>query len=490
VKRCLVLVILLWTALSAQIQVLPDIDVSGESQIKIFLYKKALPYSRESLTADSIRAFFPLSLPELPVAQLVSPKPMLRHYLNLEADTRLALEGTYRYYPQNDWLSRAGIRLSMLKPEADVHSCHYDLQGDYDLEAGEELGLNLLYYDTQGLGLNSKYTLGSLSSYHDELNIKGLHIRQMSNALRISGLDQKNSALSYRNDGLGFFHQSLLDFSNLDWGNRWYLYSERPAIHSFIEFEQDEIDKFSIHVLYDGYSFFPVPGFHWRLITDFDQQLSIVNQPETKSNDFYELLEHYRWLSFDQARRNTTMPLNLRIQLEDTHSQRRLLSLPNIRISNVTQYRVNDAVLRDSPNPRAPELYFSDVFANESRISARFGQGSLVFDQALTLSLAFMANENWVKKPYDPLFKVESSLRLERYPYHAALSFYQHYLARDHYQNPLPELLDLSISAAYELSFSSQVYLKCDNLLNSPKWQFKSLPRQDTSFYAGIIHRF
>ena len=137
-----------------------------------------------------------------------------------------------------------------------------------------------------------------------------------------------------------------------------------------------------------------------------------------------------------------------------------------------------------------PELYYSDVFSNESGIYLSFGEGKLVFDQAIVLSLGYMTNEDWLRQPYNPLLKVESTLIYRNLPFEAGLGINQHYFALDHYQKPLPELIDISINAAYDLSLHTQVYLRAENLLNSPKWQFKSLPRQDTSLYAGFVQRF
>ncbi|MFA5666102.1 MAG: hypothetical protein WC944_03860 [Candidatus Cloacimonadaceae bacterium] len=489
-KRCILISILLWAALHAQIQVLPDIEVSGESQIKIFLYKKALPYSSESIARDSIMAFIPASLPlmDLPFSEML--KPRFQHYLNLQGDTSWGLMADYRYYPDSDWLSDAKAMLSMRYPARKMHSHHLLGSLDFALDEGEAMGFNLKHFDSEMKGLDSKYTLASLTSYHDRLALMDLNIRQMSNEIRIHRLEQDRAGVSSKNNGLGFTHQSLLDFANFTWGNRLYLYTPKPVLHSYVELHQDKIDKFSIHALHDGYRFFAVPGFHFRYITDYDQQLSIVSEPETQRGDFGELLEEYRWLSFASTRRNTTIPLNLKIALEDTHATDKSYFLHRYLLANTTKYKVNAPILRDSPNPAVPELHYSDVFSNESGVYASFGQGIVVFEQAIVLYLSYMPGKNWVREPYAPLLKVESALVYQRLPFEAGVSFNQHFFAKDHYQNPLPELLDLCINAAYDLSSLSQLYLKAENLLNSPKWQFKSLPRQDVCLYAGFVHRF
>lgn len=489
-RRCLLVLMLLGAALHAQIQVLPDIEVSGESQIKIFLYKKALPYSRESIASDSITAFVPSSLPLLETAQKDLTPKSFRHYLHLQGDTRWGLDAYYKYHPSLRPVSNANAILSMRFPQKNMHSHHGGLGLDFALKETGTLGLNLKHFDTEMKYLNSQYTMASLASYNDKLDLMSLNIRQLSNEIRGYQIEQDNSGAAFKGSGLGFTHQSLLDFEGFTWGNRLYLYSKEPVLHSFIDVQQDTVDRFGIHVIYDGYSIYPVPGFHWRYSTSYDQQLSIVNSPETKGNDYYELLEEYRWLSFESSRRNTTIPLNLKIALEDTFPWDNSFYLHRYLLANKTKYKVNAPILRDSPNPDVPELYYSDVFSNESGVYLSFGEGKVVFDQAIVLSLSYMPNEDWASEPYSPLLRVESTLVYQSHPFEVGLGLNQHYFALDHHQKSLPELIDLSINAAYNLSLHSQVYLKAENLLNFPKWQFRSLPRQDTSLYVGFVQRF
>ena len=486
-KRCLLILTLLWTALYAQIQVLPDIEVSGESQIKIHLYKKALPYSRESIARDSIMAFVPSSLPQLDLPQRDPTPKSFRHYLNLQGDSRWGGDAVYKYYPASSWLNDAKARLSMRFPKKEMHSHHLFLGLDFGVEEGDAFGLALSHFDTEMKGLDSEYTMATVTSYLSKVDIMKLKIRQMSNELRGYRIEQDNGGTTFEGDGLGFTHQSLMDFENFTWRNRLYLYAKKQMVHSFVEVQQDKIDKFGIHVIHDGYSFFAVPGFHFRHITDYDQEFSIINQPETERNDFCELLETYRWLSFDSSRRNTTIPLNLKIALERSHKS---FFIDRYLLTNSTKYKVNAPTLKDSPNPDVPELYYADVFSNESGVLLGFGQGKVTFEQALLINLSYMPGEDWVQEPYAPLLKVESALVYKGHPFEASLGFNQHYFAKDHDQDSLPELFDLSVKAACDLSIRTQIYLRAENLLNSPKWQFKSLPRQDTSYYAGFVQRF
>ncbi|MCD8479246.1 MAG: hypothetical protein LRZ88_02795 [Candidatus Cloacimonetes bacterium] len=81
----LLLLLCVASGLFAQIQVLPDLEVTGESNVRIFLYKKALPYSYDSTLADSLAYFLPMSLPRAEQSEVLLLVPPLRHYLHLEA---------------------------------------------------------------------------------------------------------------------------------------------------------------------------------------------------------------------------------------------------------------------------------------------------------------------------------------------------------------------------------------------------------------------
>jgi hypothetical protein len=489
VKSCLLLLLLFSAFLQAQIQVLPDIEVSGDSQIKIFLYKKALPYSMPGIARDSIMSFVPSSLPEL-ASQNYQPTPGFRQYLNLQGDPSPGLAAYYRYYPVSGPLSDAKAMLSMRFPKKNMHSHHLHLGLDFAKKEEAALVLGARHFDTEMQGLDSKYTLVDLATYQDKLDFMDLNIRQMSNELRGYAIKQNRGNATFKTKGLGFTHQSLLDFDDFTWGNRLYLYAPKIVLHSFIELQQDQIDKFGIHVIQDGYRLFTVPGFRWHHIIDNDQEFSIENQPETLRNDFCELLETYRWLSFDASRRNTTIPLNLKIALENAHATDKGLFLQRFIIANSTKYKLNAPVLKDSPNPEVPELQYFDVFSNESGVFANFKRGRVVLNQAILLCLSYMPEESWLRQPYSALFKVESTLVYQSLPFEASLALNQHYFTLDHHRKSLPELIDLSLNAAYDLGTHSQVYLKAENLLNFPKWQFKSLLRQDTSLYTGFVHRF
>jgi hypothetical protein len=141
-------------------------------------------------------------------------------------------------------------------------------------------------------------------------------------------------------------------------------------------------------------------------------------------------------------------------------------------------------------NPQIPMLSYNDVFCNESTANAVFGQGRVTFEQSVSLNLAFLGDRNWNRVPYQPLLNVESSLKYLAYPYSGTLSLNQDYFAKDHLQKDMPEILDLSLSGAYEFQELDQLYLKLSNLLDSEIRKYSKFPKRGFSIELGIKHRF
>jgi hypothetical protein len=488
-----ILLLLLLSSLAAQIQVLPDIEVSGESQVKIFLYKKALPYSTQALAGDSLRAFLPQSLPEPIPAEILLLKLPLRHYLHAEASSRMRLEADYRYLSPHPNITSLGLGMSLYAPKGNLLSNHYRGFSNFLAPSEEDIALNLRYYNSDGSGLNSEFGAADLQVYKEQYRFDRFNLNRVSTGFGVYGIKQSNAGLGLDRWGLKFSHQSVFDLPDYDWGNRIYLHKGYAAWHSYLDLELMMFDKASMNVIYDGEHFLPVPGFVWRYITDFDQQFSISNDPQTWPNDYAPALEKYRWAFLKYAPSiapNTTIPLNLSFRLEDYQSTSSQSFLRKFAVENRSQYRLNEALPTISNNPDIPGLYFDDVFSNESMITASFGQGSVTFDQSFALDLAYLSSQDWRRVPYNALLKAESAIRYAAYPYVADVALNQHYFTLDHLQQDLPEVFDLSLGAAYEFGAFDQVYIRLENLLNAYNRPFKTLPNRGFSITVGIHHRF
>ncbi|NLN34944.1 MAG: hypothetical protein GX157_02925 [Candidatus Cloacimonetes bacterium] len=489
-KLILFLLLCVAAILSAQIQVLPDIEVSGESRVKIFLYKKALPYSKDSLLRDSLRVYLPESLPVGSSVSVPGADPVPHQYIFAEANSRLKLDAEYKYSPDHESISSLALAMSLYAPKGNFISNHFRGSGNFHMISDEDVALDLIFFNTEGKNMNSEYSAAELYTFKDRFSFKHFDLKQVSHAIAIDLLDQRNKALEREHSSVNFTHRSILDFKDFDWGNRIHFHAGRSSWHSFAEFDVPAFDKASMHLMYDGHHFIPAPGFNWRYITDYDQQFSIVNAPAVQINPYANSLRDYRWVYLPAKPKHTLIPLNFCIRLEDFLPVSKESFLRGFAIANDSQYRINDVFMTDSNNPFIPKTYYDDVFTNTSTIQASFGHGRVSFDQDLALSLAYLANQDWHRKPYNPILQTTSSFCYNTYPYTFKASLDQQYFMVDHMNQDMKEVFDLSFEGAYELERFSKVYLRCANVLNSNIRQFNSLPRQGVSIQAGIYHRF
>ncbi|MCB5261085.1 MAG: hypothetical protein LHW48_11570 [Candidatus Cloacimonetes bacterium] len=489
-KLIIILIVVLFSKLWAQIQVLPDLEVSGESQVKIFLYKKALPYSQESSSQDSLRAFVPQSLPSsIPYPELEVKHPF-QHYVYAAANSRMGLDSEYKFMPNNKNLSFAGLGLSLRAPKGNLLSNHFLAYGAYRLDSGEDLALYIKHYNADGSGIESDFSSASFFVYKDHIPVKYFDINKMSNEFVALYKDQDNRGLTNEHSSLGFRHQSELSFHKIDIGSRINAVEGRSSWQIYAAPEIEFFDKISMNFMYDCFRFMPALGFNWRYITDFDQQFSITNDPIININSYAEGLEKYRWLFYNTKPLHSMVPINLCIRLEDFMPLNNKSFIRSFAIQNHTQFRYDDMLLRDSFNTDIPVAYYENVFLNSTGIDAGFGQGKFEYDQSLSINLSYRSQQNWIRKAYEPLVKAQSAIRYKAFPYTIELSLDQHYFSLDHHQKALSEVFDLSIKGNYEFDKYSNVFIQVANMLNSKIVLFDSLPRMGVTLHAGISHRF
>lgn len=486
----LLLLLILIQGLSAQIQVLPDMEITGESNVKIFLYKKALPYSFESTLADSLSNYLPLELPAKQQLMMGQKPAVMRHFLQLEANTRLAADAVYRYHPLNAQIDALGIAASFKSPKSELLSRHITFGADLALQHDWKLRSQMHYYINEASNMQSQYLMGQMLLRAEDMELGGLGFSEMTNEVRLHSFEQENLSITYRNDGLAWHHHSSLQIMDQELDNAIFLYGDKAAVHSALSLPNGAFDSSSVHLIYDGYHLMPSLGFRYTLEAGFDQIFSVANEPQSMANDFLEPLDQYRWLTFAESRRNTSMPLNLELKYQLINPFDHDFNLAAFTAQSRNRYYKYLPMLRDGVSADVPELYYADVFENCRRIQASFGKAPFTLEQSAELSLAYLTNQNWRPKAYNPLLKVETRAVYDRAPYCFSVSFAQHYFSKDEHRNKLPELLDLSVSAAYHIGDFSKVYLEAGNILNADKWQHRALPKEAAALHLGLIHRF
>lgn len=490
-RRCsLFLLMCLASGLFAQIQVLPDLEVTGESNVRIFLYKKALPYSYDSTLADSLAYFLPMSLPAAEKSEVLLHVPTLRHYLHLEAGSRFDADAHYRYHPAHQSINALGIRGSFKAPKSKLLSRHTSLLADLSRQEDFSLRTQAHYFINEATASRSEYLMGQMLLSTDGIRVSGMEIPEMTNEIRLHQLKQNNLNIEYSSDGLAWYHNSKLDLGRFALTNAIHLYSPRAVIHSGISLPSGFFDSSSVHVIYDGYHLMPSLGFSYHTVPGFDQMFTIANEPISIPNDYHEMLERYRWVDQQQSRRNTSLPLNLSLRYELVNPEGQSFQFSGLELINRSRYYKYRPLLRDGIANDVPELYFGDVFENSSMVSAQFTEASFSLKQTIEVSLAYLPNQSWIRQAYNPLLNVATTAVLDKAPFHASLSLEQRFSSRDEQLRNMPEILDLKLRLAYDIGHYSEAYLVADNILNSPIREHRALPKKGSAVFVGLVHRF
>ncbi len=476
--------------LQAQIQVLPDMEVTGESSVKIFLYKKALPYSPQSTLSDSLQAFLPLSYPMEPVSQLGAETKSSNNFIQIQGASAGDAYANFRHYFMHKHLNAAGLSASFKSPKSELISRHFSLHTDIRPALSHTLLLDACFQKVETTDMQSRYQMGQLNWGGRDFSALDLDFREMSNELRFYNLDQKYFLSSFSSEGVAWHHESTVKLADLLLSNSVYLYGPKPVIGSQLELNGEYIDSYGIGAIYDGVNLMPALSFSHSIDTGYDSALKISNRAHTALEDYQDLLHKYTWIIMHERHRNTSVPLDFCVEYAMINPEIQDFHPVSISIKNTTSFSKNNALLADSAMPDVVELVYEDVFENRSSLAAVFGAAPFTVIQNVAVSLAYETRHDWRSLAYNRMLQLESTARYERSPYHGQVSFVQQYFATDQAQRDLPELLDLNLEFGADIGNDGQLYMGLENLLNTNKRVHRALPKQRRSLYLGLLHRF
>lgn len=481
---------LVYCILQAQIQVLPDMEVTGESQVKIFLYKKALPYSPQSTLNDSLQAFLPLSYPMEPVPHAGAKTKSSRSYIHIQGGSIGEASAIFRHHFMLKYLNAAGLCASFKSPKSELISRNISLNADLRPAVSHTLILDAHLQKVETADMQSSFRMGQLHLGGRDFSALDLDFREMSNELRFYSLDQKYLPSSFSSEGVAWHHESTVKLADLLLGNSVYLYGPKPVIGSQLELNGDYIDRYSIGAIYDGMYLMPALSFNHTIDTGYDSALKISNRAHTALQDYQELLHQYTWILMDERLRNTTVPLEFCLEYAMINPEVQDVHPVSVSVKNTTSFSKNKALLAESDMPDVVEFVYDDVFENRSSLAAVFGSSPFKVIQNMAVSLAYETRHDWRSLAYNRMLQLESTAKYERSPYHGQISFVQQYFAKDQAQRDLPELLDLNLEFGADIGSNGQLYIGLDNLLNSNKRVHRALPKQRRHLYLGLLHRF
>lgn len=472
----------------AQVQKLPDIQVVGDSPVRAFLYKKNLPFQQENIV-DSLPAFLPHALPQMTRGQTLLLKKIPKHFVHVEGNTRFGIDAFYRMHPYSPAVNSIDASVSIKAPVGNLLSNHYRAYADFISDSGDLLRSRIAYLYADGRGLHNEYTGFDAYLYSGDVEVSDLLFKDVVTQLGAYRIWQRNSNQRFEQRGLNFYHQHDIELLSQTLENRLFISMGKLGLHSSISLPVPFLDSSALHLMLDKRHVIPSLGFRWTKVTDFDQLLTISNNPHVVNQDYDENINRYRWISLSQGY-PALLPLNLNLSYEALFPLSKDFQLRSLKIENSNRYFVHKAILQSGVNPLIPDLTHTDVASNRTEFSAVFGDDGFNLTQLVFVDLNYLSRFNWIRAGYLPILGIETKAQYQLEKWNLGVALDQHFFSRDHLSNDLPEVIDLSLSSEYQPNQNSSIYLLASNLLNKRRWVYRSLPAQGITVFAGVRHRF
>lgn len=502
-KRFILLIICLTfaIALCADVQDLPDVEISGPSLLRSLLEKRGLAGS-DLLISDVVDSLHPL-FPPFPQQEL--PRytwRMKKHTLHLNFNSLENLHATFLAdllfatpvafkagvnlsSPDDNWTHlsiRAGFHYQALNSDFTVLIKHLESEISdpaYDLRK----------QSLSAIDLNYNFMLNNLLKHPISVRLNS----QIQNRIA----DFSTSAND--TDKLNFLHQlgfytplsSVLTFG----GAGWYVYQNPVLSFSLALRESDQTEKWdflrsvSLYISNDRI----LPGIHFsqRFNLDSENSFQLYQESALTVHENYALQSHQPWQRQLEDPIVSFQPLNA--QLIYTNSNVSLFTHPVFfTLSTGVQYIFDEPVYLAAVEETGelPLLTPETVFKNIYRFGVTYNSGIVKLSQFVELNKGWLKEHSDKEIPYLPFMTLASLVELNPEPFRLGATLNQYYSALDEQGNDVSEALELDVEASYRLSRSFSLYLKGRNLLNQGRILYRTLPAEPVAVYGGLILSF
>jgi len=482
------LVMLLWSALGAQIQDLPDLQVSGEADVRSFLNKRALLFAPLSSEPESLAAYLPQSLwQDVPTPKVKEAFP--RSFLQLEANTGLGVDSYFNHHPAASPLHSLSHQLDLWNPNDSLLAFQTRFSAGVDIAKLFPVTLDAVWHNNTA----PDYRVSSLSMlaahYLPELQLGRVKLSNYN--LQISGdyLRQRELVFHYHAQSVnllasGIASSGVLDLKHLlllsggkvggmalpalNW-HPWGLITLRPGFVA------------------DQHAIAPTLDFLYRTTITEGLSLKVENKPTINANKPNDLLVDTPWVDLSGKYRLSPVPLNLSCIAEMFHFPR--LPISRMVLENNVSYTLNAPRLDTGIKEGIPLLVYNDLVQNTTKASAMLRVGGLTVHQGLAVNLAYLPEKHFHRAAYQPLLKIttQADYNLGHYLLHANLL--QGYFAKDHNGADLPEAVICDLSAEYLLGDKS-LYLNLSNIFDLPVITYTDYPTRGRALFLGLKYRF
>ncbi|PKN78380.1 MAG: hypothetical protein CVU48_08480 [Candidatus Cloacimonetes bacterium HGW-Cloacimonetes-1] len=489
-----ILMLIMSFQLLAEPVLLPDLEITGNSSIRSFLYKKHVLPDSTFIINDSLSTFIPnvgwITEAEPKVQELVrngvvsaSVNSSNQIYLDASLYNTGSLTELIKYnmqfeYPELDQVffdNHLYIELPNNSVITDRFSTTYHVS---KLDAHR-----LQYYALDFYLRTSEFPFKSFS-YANLQTTLGLSYFSQNNII-----DQKNSfAPRFKHKGRitndAFEIDNTLLFTDMNPG----LYAD---IYAFELFKYPILDITHWGMMMDSQRILPTIRFNYEYIPDYNKSLQISNTPTLVINDKEDLARKYRWYAFVSNPRYIKKPLNLEIEYSVLTAKPLLGLWDRFVVFAYSSMAYDIALPLTSYNNTVPLIGFNDQFSNSVGLNAGYIQlGGMKISQEIRTNLSYVTNRDMIRAPYTPLFQFDTELTGKYHSISYKANLTQEYDILDHNQKHINEVVDISFAAQYNIAKSTTIQASLRNLLNTKNYVFKGLPAEGIRLEFGINHIF
>lgn len=486
--------ILFAASLLAEVQELPDIEISGPSLLKSTLEKKGLLHSELNVAdvTDSLNPIFP---PIVPMTLIAKQQKNHAAYLDISN------LGFNSYFLMNNVVKDNGFisgTVNYYTPKSKWNQFNGELGLISNIEKST---LGLLIRNTSNHSpRNIKYQNDSSLKISYQLN--DTHSPELPVELKISTdthlyqdkttIPNRKSTKYYLNNNFQFNyyfaeHQAFgFDAS--------YIQNAPVIILQLLNTSSDEESKFdfvkSISISASETRFLPGIYLARRLMSLPETSLILYQESKIKVWDTYSLIKEQPWQYRQKKAIVSFNPLNAHLvadnkslTIKDTPVV--LSADAGIRYFVDEPLLVSNGLANDLPIAM-PEGMLRSIL----NISAKISRAAWSYKQSFQLEKGWLAAHSYINQPYLPLFSAESRFDYKYRKFTFSASLDQSYRTQDERGNCLREAINPGAGVDYSINSDMTIYGKLSNLLNKGKYAYKTLPTEPASIMLGCLFVF
>jgi len=475
------------TELPSQVYQLPDVNVKVESPIKAYIYKKPLSYDPDSLRQEHFPVFLPVVKPEITYASILPYYPPVRYHANLNLSSRANLLADFNYYPGLKNLKSVGASFDWYTRKSDCHSSLIDLS------AISQFGQNRVAFQIDLADNSRKSFSQSTNRFNvthsiDSLQIKTITIKHPKTSLNLLSFSESDPGFDHDSSTIGLDHSSRIVFSERLIA--LHFVTDRKATALDLDYvlpgKISLFDNVTLGMITDFSHFLPAFSAHYCTSPGTNSTISLSLSPYCESVPPLPLDCLHRWTELSEAHRITLIPWNLNANVMYRLKQRFFDAPPEIKLSFSSIQAVNYPILSPGTSLSVPKTSYQDIFRNDLIASAKAKYQGIEFEQSLSLSLQYLTDMSWHRKPYEALFNLSTTASKSIGKLDLGLCFEQDYNRVDHNYRHLPESIDLSLKASYQICSYWQLNASLLNLFNTDNTLYNSLPSQRRELWIGF----